>query len=100
MRALFTFRHSESVFFRYSCCYHFFCYYHLLLKAIQRSGVGDHDNPTAYPCSIIVARNRAEQWLNRAENYGNELDSLQNVSHRKNRIKKMRTEIKNLMETK
>lgn len=93
LRDLFAFRHSESAFLRYSCCYHFFNYYYLMLKAIQRFRLEYQDNPTAYPCNLIVARHRVEQWLNRAEYYGNELDSLQNVSWRKSNIKKMRTAI-------
>ncbi len=100
LRALIAFRHSESVFSRYSCCYYFFHYYYLLLEAIQRFRLECPDNHTAYPCGLTAARNRAERWLNRAESYGNELDSLQNVSWRKNHLQKMRTAIKNLMETK
>lgn len=100
LRALFAFRHSESGFTRFSCCYYFFEYYYLLLRTIQRFRLECQDNTTAYPCDLIAARNRAERWLDRAESYGNELDSLQNVNWRKNKIKKMRTAIKSLMETK
>ena len=99
LRALFAFRHSECGFSRYTCCYYFFEYYYLMLKAIQRSRLECQGNPTAYPCELKVARKRAIKWLNRAEVYGNELDSLQNVSWRKNKLQKMRTEIENLMET-
>ncbi len=99
LRDLLSFRHSESVFFRYSCCFYFSQYYYLLLKAIQQSRSEYLDNPIVYPCELIAARNRAERWLNRAESYGDELDSLQTVSWRKKQIQKIRAEIKNLMET-
>ena len=88
---LFAFRHSESAFLRYSCCYYFFDYYYLMMKAIQRFRLECQDQPTDFPCDLIVARNRAEQWLDRAESYGKELDSLQNVSWRESKIKKRRT---------
>lgn len=100
LRDLLSFRHSESAFFRYSCCFYFTLYYCSLLSAIQKSRLECPHNPRAYPCELIAARNRAERWLNRAESYGDELDSLQNVSWRKKRIQKVRATIKTLMETK
>ena len=62
-----------------------------MMKAIQRFRLECQDQPTDFPCDLIVARNRAEQWLDRAESYGKELDSLQNVSWRESKIQKMRT---------